>query len=1198
MRTSDKRFIELSRRNTQQPTVRVTLDMTSGNIVLGSADIQSVTVTRSINGGSFCTGGTESASMELKVFASSMPAVPETAAYIVELGYVDDDGTAHWADFGTFATNTENVVRDGLWMTVTGYDAFYWMDAEGYDFGTASGKTALSTRSMMASIAKGTSIEYTASEWSDSNLWLYRPSGTKREQIGQLAAANCANAVMSGADKVTLRVPTETGIALTPNDYAVGGFSVTAETALPVSKVKATFKRTYDYDSSSDYSRQGDESVECSYPETSNGLAIELDESLFADGEFADETLLQKAKNDLSVIASAGAKNGGLGASFRGFDATLFGCCFLEPLDILTVTDHYGDTHTVCVLSASWAYDGGIKTTLSASASAEDTSASSSSNSVSKIASQLETVQGGVLALQRLTVDTLRGDNATFNSVIADKLTATDAKITNLLADKADIDLLNVNNGWIENGVIKEGAITNATIHDGAITTAKITDASITAEKVHDLNADSITTGKLKTQYIILTDDDGETQSVISALNAKAESSEGGVLDGAIVQDESIEAAKISVADLKAFEATIGSFDIDDTSIHNGKSFIDDPTPGVYVGTTGIGVGDGSYSGGGIQDGKAYYTDDNGAYLSTTDYATYSEDSDGGIAVLADEYSGWVGSTAAVYGVKSCPFEVYADGTVKIKGTNGSIEFDAVSGELDINATKLSIQSSTVATESGVEDSVGDMKEQIVGSDGTGGIVQQQIKSFDSDLTQANVFNRLTNNGAAQGIYLENGNLYVNGTYVKTGTLNADLVRTGTIADKNSLNYWNLDTGDFRLSSNASYGTTGKTVEQEISAVAESKASAATSAYDKTLTQKTVFDRLTNNGEDQGLYMEGGKLYVNGTYIKTGTLNADLITTGALTVKKNGTTVFQADVEDGSVYIGGATVNIGDSTTLNSTLNAVSGKYGYCYTNDATAAKTVSISDFQLKKGSAVTVRFSYANTADNPTLNVNNTGAKAIAYAGYSYLPSKYNWASLDVLTFVYDGSYWQLSDSGSKKNARANWANDASTVSVAAGQVTFDSGTFILNSNNMTVSSSGIVTANQFKANGSFTGGTTTGRGYGMQLTTGGKLTGYMNGSQYGYIDCSATAEDVNNTSIKYHGIQLQGNGIVRLSTPRFSTAASSNTSVTTTTGFTGTISQPIISELHNNGGGSVGWHYGTMELIFINGLLTGYTTVRTTG
>lgn len=67
----------------------------------------------------------------------------------------------------------------------------------------------------------------------------------------------------------------------------------------------------------------------------------------------------------------------------------------------------------------------------------------------------------------------------------------------------------------------------------------------------------------------------------------------------------------------------------------------------------------------------------------------------------------------------------------------------------------------------------------------------------DSTLTQQEVFNKLTNNGAAKGLYLTADNeLYLNATYIKTGI----------ITDNVGNNYWNLATGEFRLSSTATVG--------------------------------------------------------------------------------------------------------------------------------------------------------------------------------------------------------------------------------------------------------------------------------------------------------------------------------------------------------------------------------------------------------
>ncbi len=774
MKAVDSAFKQLARRNTQQPTVRVTLILTSGSVVLGKSDIQSVKVTKEINGGKYCIGGTEAATMVLKAFTSSMPRVPETATYKVELGYVDDSGGEHFADYGRFATNSENVVRDGLWTTVTGYDAFYWMDRGGYDFGTADGSKKLSSRSMMGTVTKDTKIKYVSSEWSDTGLSLYRPTGTAREEIGQLAAANCANAVMKDGDIVTLRTPVSTGITLTANDYATGGFTVTTEASVAVSHLKSTFTRTYDYEGG-DYERKDNESIECCYPTTS-GVGIEINAELFGGGQFSSDSLVSSAKSDLQAMAAVGSKNNGLGRSFKGFSATLFGCCFLEPLDVFSVTDPYGETHEVCALSASWEYDGGIKTVLSASASAEDTAASSSTSSIANLAAKVDDIQGGVLALSKLTVDTLIGDNATFNTVIAGKLTADDAIIGQMFAEKADIDFLNVTVGWIDNGVIKNGAIGEAMIGEAAVTNAKIADGSITNAKIDALSADKITAGTLKTQYLILVDDEGENESIITALNAKAESYPGGVLDGAIVSDESITAAKITVADLKAFNATIGSFDIDDVSIHSKKAFIDDPTSGVFVGTTGFGLGDGTFIGAGL-NGKASFDGSTGFTIASGSGAYTSDE---GFSVDS-AISGFNMNVATIFGDKGTPFMVYADGSVKVTGKNGKIAFTSSTGDLDIKATTLSIGSYAVATEDYTDKT-------------SATAAKTAVTEFDNSLTQVNVFNRLTKNGTLQGIYMSSGNLYVNASYIKTGTLD-----TVTIKCSNSTNGWNLSTGDFTV---------------------------------------------------------------------------------------------------------------------------------------------------------------------------------------------------------------------------------------------------------------------------------------------------------------------------------------------------------------------------------------------------------------
>ncbi|MBO5570848.1 MAG: phage tail protein [Clostridia bacterium] len=129
----------------------------------------------------------------------------------------------------------------------------------------------------------------------------------------------------------------------------------------------------------------------------------------------------------------------------------------------------------------------------------------------------------------------------------------------------------------------------------------------------------------------------------------------------------------------------------------------------------------------------------------------------------------------------------------------------------------------------------------------------------------------------------------LNASLIDTGVLNASLITTGLLKDKTGNNYWNMDTGEFRLASTASISTvSGQSVTvQTLAEYMQGIADGAVDHYDEELTQLAVFNKLTNNGETQGIYLENGKLYLNATYIKTGTLSADIITAGILKDKKN-----------------------------------------------------------------------------------------------------------------------------------------------------------------------------------------------------------------------------------------------------------------------------------------------------------------------
>lgn len=87
-------------------------------------------------------------------------------------------------------------------------------------------------------------------------------------------------------------------------------------------------------------------------------------------------------------------------------------------------------------------------------------------------------------------------------------------------------------------------------------------------------------------------------------------------------------------------------------------------------------------------------------------------------------------------------------------------------------------------------------------------------------------------------------------------------------------------------------------------------------------------------------------------------------------------------------------------------------RYGICSSN-AGDDKVVTLSGtngFTLETGSTVYVKFSYTNTKTNPKLNVNNTGAKTIAYYGVTSSATALPLKIGHVYGFVYDGSNYEL--------------------------------------------------------------------------------------------------------------------------------------------------------------------------------------------
>lgn len=110
--------------------------------------------------------------------------------------------------------------------------------------------------------------------------------------------------------------------------------------------------------------------------------------------------------------------------------------------------------------------------------------------------------------------------------------------------------------------------------------------------------------------------------------------------------------------------------------------------------------------------------------------------------------------------------------------------------------------------------------------------------------------------------------------------------------------------------------------------------------------------------------------------------------------------------------------NLYDDQAIKSVNDKIISQYGICQTSAGMASKIVTVDgSFSLYKNVRISVFFAYANTATAPTMNVNNTGAKAIwAYgAPLSVSGNSFNWVANSTIEFVYDGSHWLVADSGS---------------------------------------------------------------------------------------------------------------------------------------------------------------------------------------
>jgi hypothetical protein len=157
-------------------------------------------------------------------------------------------------------------------------------------------------------------------------------------------------------------------------------------------------------------------------------------------------------------------------------------------------------------------------------------------------------------------------------------------------------------------------------------------------------------------------------------------------------------------------------------------------------------------------------------------------------------------------------------------------------------------------------------------------VVEAATKAEDNILnngssSQAKIFNALTNNMQNQGIYLENGQLYLNASYIGSGAIQIGTWSNDAVPVFTETFYANSENGTVRINAN-SLKIQGTNVVD--AAVAQAVPQAALDAEDSILnsvdSHDKIFDALIGGDNQQGIILDNGKLYLSANYIRTGTL--------------------------------------------------------------------------------------------------------------------------------------------------------------------------------------------------------------------------------------------------------------------------------------------------------------------------------------
>ena len=193
----------------------------------------------------------------------------------------------------------------------------------------------------------------------------------------------------------------------------------------------------------------------------------------------------------------------------------------------------------------------------------------------------LENLDATYGQFQELATNKFAAVEADINKLDTEKLSATTAD-----AKYATIDFSNIGIAAIQKLFTDSGIIGDLVVSEGHIT-GKLVGVTIIGDLIEG--------GTVKADKLVVLGEDGLYYKLnTNGVTTTAEQTEYNSLNGSVITAKTITAEKVKVDDLVAFDATIGGFNITNSSIYSGaKESVTNTTRGIYLDKNGqISFGD------------------------------------------------------------------------------------------------------------------------------------------------------------------------------------------------------------------------------------------------------------------------------------------------------------------------------------------------------------------------------------------------------------------------------------------------------------------------------------------------------------------------------------------------------------------------------------------------------------------------------